>query len=93
MSTQRTEMAVTLRLKKKIFEELELADITTAITNSNQGIQNQIVNFTRHGREPQLGKAILRAVADYVHEKAVAEAAAILADNNITLAELERILD
>lgn len=83
------------RIEKKLIQvhqsELQWTDITSAIGNSGTTNKNLIVSAIKNKEPSTLADLIFTLVSDKITADAKAEAATMVADDNLSLTELQRI--
>lgn len=80
------------RLMPKYRESLAWAGVTAAVANSSAADKTEIVAALREGDQKQAGAVLMKIVAAHAVVQAAAEADTLLADESLSLAELERVL-
>jgi hypothetical protein len=85
------QRVITSRLLSKRKRELIWASVINAMNAANTGNQNALLNALRNDQPSNVYRAFRRILDNQLKGEASAEAAAILADSSLTLAELERV--
>lgn len=92
MTKEELKAILVKRIAPKRRVALVWSDVTAAVGAATQADKDELVQHIRDGNARLLGDRLLALVAARVKTQSEAEADTILADDSLTLTELERIL-
>ena len=84
------ETTISEDLIKKYFDDLIWGDIISALQNAGAGDRNQLIVALKQSQDARAGKVVKKLLQDEFRTRAGDEAATILADGFMTVAEHNR---
>ena len=91
MTPEELEALIARKLFSKHMAELTWTEIVGVIGGSNQQQKDALVSMFSNGRGANAGEAMQNAINAKMRTDAETEAAAMMADNTLSSAELQRI--